>query len=130
MMGFKATNNKDPLGLVPDLLVVGPSLETAAKRILVSSLVVQDGVAVDNIHKDECAVQVNPYISGSQWFLMCTGRGIKPVSVQKRKEGSLQRWDQDSDTCVKDKNENHYGVHYRGESVATSPFLVIGGNLS
>ena len=129
MMGYNDTTNKIPLGLIPDLLVVGPTLEKTAKKILSVSLVVEDGAAVDNVHKDECEVQVNPYISGSQWFLMCTKRGIKPVSVQKRKEGALQRWDQDHDTCVKDKNENHYGLHYRGASVATSPFLVIGGNL-
>lgn len=129
MMGFKDTANENPLGLVPDLLVVGPQLEKTARKILTVSLVVESGAAVDNVHKDECDIQVNPYIPGTQWFLACTKRGVKPISVQKRKEGALQRWDRDSDTCVKDKNENHYGVHYRGAAAATCPFLVIGGNL-
>lgn len=129
LMGYMDTADKNPLGLVPDLLVVGPTLEKTAKKILTSTLIVESGAAVDNPHKDECEVQVNPYITGSQWFLMCTKRGIKPISVQKREEGALTRWDQAHDTCVKDKNENHYGLHYRGAAVATSPFLVIGGNL-
>lgn len=129
MMAYKDTTNENPLGLVPDLLIVGPTLEKTAKKILSVSLVVEEGAAVDNIHKDECKIQVNPYISGSQWFLACTSRGIKPIGVQKRLEGPMVRWDQDHDTCVKDKNENHYGLHYRGAALGTCPLLVIGGNL-
>ena len=129
MMGFTDPSGQNPLGLVPDLLVVGSSLEKTAKKILSTTLVAENGAAVDNLHKDECEVQVNPFTPGVQWFLVCTKRGIKPISVQKRKEGRLVRWDQDHDTCVKDKNENHYGIHYRGASVATCPVLVIGGNL-
>lgn len=129
MMGYMDTTGGNPLGLVPDLLVVGPALEKTARKILAASMVVEDGVAVDNVHKDECEIQVNPYIPGAQWFLMNTKRGVKPVSVQKRQEGQMKRWDQDSDTCVKDKNENHYGLHYRGAAVGTAPVLVIGGNL-
>ena len=67
--------------------------------------------------------------NGKKWFLLCTSRGFKPVAVQKRKEGALQRWDKDSDDCVKSRNQNEYGLHYRGVAVATSPYLVIGGNL-
>ena len=131
MMSFRKADGS-PLGLVPDTLMVGPELEGVAKRILATDLVAEGSATVSNIHKDECAIEVNPYMTGEngkKWVLLCTSRGFKPVAVQKRKEGALQRWDKDSDDCVKSKNQNEYGLHYRGAAVATSPYLVIGGNL-
>ena len=131
MMGFcDAAGN--PLGLVPDLLMVGPSNESAAKSILSADLVVSGGSTVSNTHKGEGEVQVNPYLVGDhagKWFLFCTTRGLKAVAVQKRKEGQLVRFDRDSDDCVRDRNECLYDLHYRGNAAAVQPLLVIGGNL-
>jgi len=124
--------DKTPIGLVPDTLMVGPSLEGTARRILKSELVVENGNTVSNIHKDECEILVNPYLVGdhaSKWYLLNTKRGIKPVVVQQRKVGALQRWDKDSDPCVKDKNRCEYGLHYRGAAALVAPQLIIGGNL-
>ena len=132
MMMFTKADGKTPLGLVPDLLVVGPALKNSAKRILKMEMVVEDGVAVSNPNKDEADILVNPYLVGEnskKWFLMCTKRGIKPVVVQKRKEGALQRWDKESDECVKVHNRNDYGIHYRGAAALVTPQLIIGGNL-
>lgn len=131
MMGFCDAAGS-PLGLVPDLLMVGPSNESTAKSILSADLVVSGGATVSNVHKNECEVQVNPYLVGSdagKWFLFCTSRGLKPVAVQKRKEGQLVRFDRDSDDCVRDRNECLYDLHYRGNAAAVQPLLVIGGNL-
>lgn len=129
MTGFMDIEGRNPLGLLPDLIVVGPKLERTAQRLFAAELVSDNGVAIDNLYKNEVSVQVNPYISGEQWFLMCTSRGIQAVAVQKRKVGEMQRWDQEHDSCVKDQNENHYGLHYRGAAAAVCPFLVVGGNL-
>ena len=90
---------------------------------LYMSLIVDSGVAVDNPHKDEVEVQVNPWLTGThaaKWFLVCTTRGIKPISVQKREVGPLNRWDQPHDACVKDHNEAHYGLHYRGAAAGVN----------
>ncbi len=129
MMGFTDATEQNPLGLLPDTLMVGSQSEKIGKKLLQAELVVESGAAVDNLNRGTATLQVNPYIPGGQWFLLCTTRGIQAVSVQKRKEGALQRWDSDSDTCVKEKNENHYGLHYRGAAAGTCPFVVVGGNL-
>jgi len=124
--------DKTPIGLIPDTLMVGPTLEGTARRILKAELVIENNTTVSNIHKDECEVLVNPYLVGdhaNKWYLMNTKRGIKPLVVQKRKTGSLQRWDKDSDPCVKDKNRCEYGLHYRGAAALVAPQLIIGGNL-
>ena len=131
MMAFRKADGT-ALGLVPDVLMVGPSLEGTARRILKAEMVSENGTAVSNIHKDECEVLLNPYLVGdnaNKWFLMNTKRGIKPVVIQKRKVGTLQRWDRDSDPCVKDSNRNEYGLHYRGAAALVAPQLIIGGNL-
>ena len=124
--------DKTPLGLIPDTLMVGPTNENTARTILKAELVVENGTTVSNIHKDECEILVNPYLVGShagKWYLLNTRRGIKPLVVQKRKVGALQRWDKDSDTCVKDKNRCEYGLHYRGAAALIAPQLILGGNL-
>lgn len=121
-----------PLGLMPDLLVVGPELEGVAKQILKADLVADGTMTVSNVHKDEAEIVVDPFMVGdhsAKWFLICTTRGVRPVAVQKRKEGALIRWDADSDVCVKEHNRNDYGLHYRGAAAAVGPHLVIGGNL-
>ena len=132
MMQFCKPDGKTPIGLVPDTLMVGPTLEVTARRILKAELVVESGNTVSNVHKDECEILVNPFLVGdnaNKWYLMNTKRGIKPVVVQQRKIGALQRWDNESDTCVKDKNRNEYGLHYRGAAALVAPQLIIGGNL-
>ncbi len=131
MMGW-CTADGQPMGLVPDLLVVGPSLESTAKGIFETELTVSGGSTVSNIHFKEVEIQINPYLVGShasKWFLMCTNRGLKPIGVQKRKVGSLVRYDQEHDVCVKEENECHYALHYRGAAAAVQPLLVVGGNL-
>ena len=110
MMAYTAADGKTPLGLVPNLLVVGRNLEGTAKRIFKTDLVVENGVAVTNIHKDEVEIVLDPYMTGNDWFLACTNRGIKPVAVQKRKVGTLTRWDKESDECVKQYKRNEYGI--------------------
>ena len=132
MMQFCKPDGKTPIGLVPDTLMVGPALEVTARRILKAELVVENGNTVSNVHKDECEILVNPFLVGdnaNKWYLMNTKRGIKPVVVQQRKIGALQRWDKEDDTCVKDKNRNEYGLHYRGAAALVAPQLIIGGNL-
>ena len=131
MMAF-CKPDRTPIWLVPDTLMVGPALETTARKLFKADLVVEDGNTVSNVHKDECEILVNPYLVGAhanKWYLMNTKRGIKPVVVQQRKVSPLQRWDREEDTCVKDKNRCEYGLHYRGAAALVAPQLIIGGNL-
>lgn len=127
MMGWTAADGT-PMGLVPDLVMVGPSNEAAAKGLFTDRVKV-GGVDTDNVHARECDVQVNPYLVGDKagkWYVMCTKRGVKPVIVQQRKVGALVAYDQEHDSNVKDHNRNDYGLHYRGEAAGAMPLLVVG----
>ena len=127
MMDFKAADGVTPLGLVPNLLIVGNALEGTAKRIFKTDLVVENGSTVSNIHRDEVEIVLDPFLSGNDWYLACTNRGIKPLAVQKRKVGALIRWDKESDDCVKNRHRYEYGIDHRGAAAAICPHLIIKG---
>lgn len=127
MLDYRAADGKTPLGLVPNLIVVGSCLEATAKKIFKTDLIAEGGTTQSNIHRDEVEICVNPFLTGNDWYLACTNRGVKPLAVQKRKEGSLVRWDKDTDGCVKDHNRNDYGVHSRGAAACVAPHLILKG---
>lgn len=136
LMGGYCAANGEPMEVVPTHLVVGPSLESTGLEILKNDYRLVEGnkgaAAVRNVQANTCELVVDRRITGaaaSSWFLMACGGAVKPVAVQKRKVGALVRWDTDQDACVKDRNQNEYGIHYRGAAAKTLPHLVIGGNL-
>lgn len=129
MMSFCGADGK-PLRLVPDTIIVGPDLEGLAKMIFEADLV-NDGTnaAVSNIHRGECEICVNYGMTGTYakyWFIVCTKRGIKPIVVQKRKDGPLVRKDKDTDDVVFWQNDLVFGYHSRGAALASMPHLIIG----
>lgn len=136
MMSYLGHDNS-PLGVVPNLLVVGPKNRTVAHGILKDQYEVTASgtigvAATDNPNRGLCDLLVVPELIGTYddyWYLMDTRRAVKPVAVQKRKEGALIAWDKDSDPCVKDHNRNDYGVHYRGAACLTLPHLCYAGVL-
>lgn len=133
MMSFTDSTG-DGLGLIPDTIIVGPSNRSEGKKIveseLIAELIGETPVVVSNPNKGDCKLEVNPYLVGDYaglWFVMVTTRGVKPVVVQKAKEGTLTRMDREDSECVFKKNVNMYGLHYIGNSTPTFPQLVIGG---
>lgn len=145
----------EPLEIVPDLLVVGPSLEATAKQIVENDKVVTsygadtedatmlNHVAAPNPNYKTAEVLVHPRLTGTYvnyWFLMCTTYVIKPVVVQKREEGPLIALDKPTDPNVFFGTANGgdavpggvyvYGCHYRGAAALTLPHLCYGGIVS
>jgi len=71
-----------PLGLVPDVLEVGPALEATAKLICENDKLTDQS---PNPYKGTAVVLVNPRItSTTQWMLHCTNRPLKPFIYQER----------------------------------------------
>lgn len=133
-VGFDGT----PLGVVPDLLIVGPKNRTTAFEIVKAQNRISiagtntAAAAVPNPNAGLVEYVVLPELVGTYddyWFLAQTKAPVKPVAVQKRKEGPLVRWDRDTDECVKTHNRNDYGVHSRGAACLTLPHLIYGGIL-
>ena len=115
----------------PDVLVVGPSLESAAKLICEADLVNEDGTTVSNVSPAKALkVRVSAKLVGAragEWYVLGDKNGVKAVGVQKRKLPVLTRKDRDEDDNVFMDNAYLYGVHARGEGFLTLPFLAYMG---
>lgn len=110
MMSLKGEANR-PLGMVPDLLVVGPDNEGVAKRILESDYV----DASNNIWKGTAEMLVVPWLADkpSAWFLMVTKRALKPILYQVRRPIKFQSFTNEHDPNVFLNKEYLYGADGR-----------------
>lgn len=73
-----------PLRIVPDLLMVPPTLEEEGLHILNTDYI--NGTT--NPYKGTAKLMVTPNLAGhdSEWHLLCTSRFIKPFLYQQRKK--------------------------------------------
>lgn len=124
----------EPAEVVPEYLVVGPTLEGLAKSICEADIVSDGGekpVGVSNVSTARALkVRVSGRLLGNRWYITARKGGIPCVAVQQRKKPVLTRLDKDTDTAVFMRNEFLYGTDARGEGFATLPFLAYMGGAS
>ena len=112
MMNFKNSKGRS-LGLVPDLLVVPPALEAAARDILVADFV----NGTKNTMQGTADIHVEPRLkSDSAWFLLCTKRPIKPLIYQQRKKAKFVSKTAETDDNVFMSKKFLYGADSRGNA--------------
>lgn len=113
IMSYKNEEDKS-LNLMPNLLVVPPALEAVALEILKADQV--NGTT--NIYKGTAELLVVPELSGNdtEWFLLCTGRPLKPLIYQEREIPKLVSRVSDSDDNVFFNKEFIYGADARGNA--------------
>ncbi len=125
-------NGDQTAGVRPVVLVVGPALESLAKRICEATLISDGTTSVSNTSPAiNLKVRVAEDLVGTHeksWFIVGEKNGIKAVCVQKRKEPVLTRLDKDTDANVFNGNKFLYGTDARGEAFMTLPFLAYMGN--
>ncbi len=141
MMGYCGHTGKS-LGVVPDLLIVGPANEETAFSILKDRMILRSynaggisGVgATDNPWNGSAELLVLPELSGSEyenlWFLASTSSVIKPLFVQQRKMPVLTSLDRNDDENVFSRKEYIYGTDARGEAFLAFPHLIFKGGLN
>ena len=126
MMSYLGASNT-PLGIIPDILIVGPALEGTAKIILNNEKIDVSGTDQANPWRGTATLIVSPYVSGNHWFLACGNRAIKPVFIQERIKGDvLERKDTAQDENVFQNDTFVYGVRARGAAFCSMPPLVYG----
>ncbi len=129
MRGWKLAGG-EPGEVRPDVLLVGPALEAAAKRICEADLISDGTATISNVSPAKALkVRVTPLITGNQWFVLGDKNGVKAVGLQKRKLPQLTALDRDTDQEVFMSNNFLYGVHARGEGFLTLPFLAYAGGM-
>lgn len=87
----------EPLGVVPDTLVVGPKLQWTAIELIESPVVVYKGNTTDsagstpykNVFQGKLKLIVSPYLRGNSddyWFLLDTTRSVRGIILQQRSD--------------------------------------------
>jgi len=110
IMSFKDDEGR-PLGLVPDLLEVGPALEATGRLLCENDKLADD---TPNPYKGTATLLVNPRIeSTTQWMLHVTNRPLKPFIYQEREAPTfVQQTSPDSDD-VFNRKEFKFGTEAR-----------------
>lgn len=125
MMAYK-DDSGDPLGIIPNLLVVPPALEVKAKRIVISQTVPSFAgtASEDNQLRGTADLLMVPWLTDTTaWYLLDVRRAIKPFIFQRRRAPQLI-----TKTAVTDDNvfwlkEYVWGVDSRDNAGYSLPFL-------
>jgi len=126
--------NGQPMGLMPDTLIVPPELEETARSIVGATNVIQvfgsntAAAARENPMQGTARVVVLEELSGyslgsTTWYLAQTGRAVKPFIFQERKAPMFVSRTNLTDDNVYEKNEFQYGVDARAGFGYSFPFL-------
>ena len=110
MMSLKNEKGQ-PLNLVPNILLVPPSLEKDARMILEAELI--NGTSNINKGLAEVVVWAELADKPDQWYLLCTTRSLKPFIFQERKKAKFTALTRDTDENVFMRDEFLYGVDAR-----------------
>lgn len=126
IMGYKNSGGI-PLGLRPTTLLVPPTLEVQAKRIVESTMVATAaGTAPeDNMLRGTAKVLVAEELAAypTTWYLMVTDRSVKPLVYQLRKPAEFQMLVNLTDPNVFELDEFRFGAYIRDNAGYTLPFL-------
>lgn len=111
MMLFKDDEGR-PLGVIPNVLMVGPGLMDDANALMTADRL-EDGKV--NPYKGTAKVVVNPRMkSSTAWFLLDTTKPVKPFVFQERKAPVfVQQTDPQADD-VFNRKEYKFGAEARG----------------
>jgi phage major head subunit gpT-like protein len=109
-------NDGEPLGVMPDLIVVPPQLEVAAKEIVNALTTEKNGAAVPNQLNGTARVLVVPQLANEPktWYVFDTSRGINAVVFQLRQAPQLTQKTALTDDCVFEDDMFRVGVKARG----------------
>ena len=110
-----------PLGVRPNLLMVGPALEMEARRVLNATTLAN---GADNIMRGTSELIVVPDIVGTDWYMLDTTNAMKPILVSRRKEAEFVALDSPDDENVFMRRLFYYGVDARGAATYGPWFLM------
>lgn len=135
MRGFKGRDGR-AMGIRPTTLVVPPSLEDTAQRIMTSdylasflmgSTTAGNVAAEPNIYKGACEVLVvdELEVAPTTWYIVDNSKPIKPFLFWQRKAPEMVFLNRPTDPNVFYSRQFLFGVEARGVCDVTLPFLAI-----
>jgi phage major head subunit gpT-like protein len=126
MMAFQGEDGQ-PLGVMPNLLVVPPQLEGTARLILNAEQVASAaGTASEtNIWRNSASLLVVPELAAqaTTWYMFDVSRPIKPLIWQNRRSPALVSRANPQDSNVFNSRQLEWGVDGRGQG-GYGPFFL------
>lgn len=136
MRSIKGESNR-ALGVMPTIMMVGPSLEKTAKEITDGELIARTvqnvagaenvaAASVSNVYKGDVVLIVNERLvddSAGAWYLISTNR-IKPLVFQLREAPHRVQVIDPQNPLVFNMRKFQYGVEARGNGGYALPFLI------
>ena len=117
MRKIKHPNGKDPLGIRPKVLLVGPDLQATAEKILNRGQVAENNAAVDNLNKGRVELVVADELAdlddGASWFLIDDTKPLKPLLFWMRQSIRVVTRTRLDDPSVFDRGELLFGCDGR-----------------
>lgn len=116
MMGLVGADG-EPLGVMPDLLVVPPQLEGTARTILNAEMIADtNGGGTTNVWRGSSRLLVVPELANqaTTWYLVDSSKGVRPFIFQQRKAPSLVMRDGPTDDNVFFDRQVVFGADARG----------------
>jgi phage major head subunit gpT-like protein len=124
-----------PLGVMPNLLVVPPQLESEAKQILQSDFLpafastATSNASQTNVYKNTAEILVIRELANkpTNWWMFDTTKVVKPYLWQLRQSPTFAQLTAPTDIPVFMANQFIYGVDARGAAAETIWFLSAAG---
>lgn len=115
MMSYTDADGQ-PLGIMPNLLVVPPQLEDEARTILNAEFVAVSNAGVTNIWRNSADLLVIPELANqaTTWYLMDVSKPIKPLIWQQRRPVQLVSMTAPTDEAVFTTRQYRWGLDSRG----------------
>jgi phage major head subunit gpT-like protein len=116
MMAYRGADG-EPLGVMPDLLVVPPQLEAIGRTILNAEMIADtNGGGTSNVWRNSAQLLVVPELANeaTTWYLLDTSKGVRPFIFQQRKAPLLTMKDGELDENVFHQRQFLYGAEARG----------------
>lgn len=118
MMAYTDADGQ-PLGIVPNLLVVPPQLEDEGLTILRAATVIDAaaaGAGVSNVYMNSAELLVIPELANeaTTWYLMDVSKPIKPLIWQQRRPVQLVSMTAPNDEAVFTTKQLRWGIDSRG----------------
>lgn len=114
-----------PLGITPDVLMVPPQLEGAAKLILeadfLANIQATPNAPQTNVWKNSARLVVNPWLASkpTNWWLLDTSKVIKPFGVFQRQAPTMTALTSPTDANVFMNHQFIWGAEARGTVAET-----------
>lgn len=127
LMMSVAGEDGEPLGVMPDLLIVPPQLEGTARLILNGDFISDGaGATITNVFKGSARLLVVPELAnqGTTWYLACSNLPIKGLVFLQRKAPEFVQLTNSNDDNVFYNKKYVYGVDSR-DAMGYGPWWLI-----